>query len=277
LEDGSASNDLLSVIEDINNAINSKENYFNKLGVRLLNFYHPEWLASTEKIIKESGDKIAYFTLPKISNYIELLAIDTSIKRFLKKYNIQQAIPYHVLIECQSVLKFIDQIAEFKDVECLDFGIMDYVSDLNSAIPLSATHSPLQFSNQQIINIKQLIAFTAIAHGCVASHNVTIEFKDSNKTFEDAKTAYQIFGFSRMWSIHPDQIDPIINAFKPDTDLIAKASSIILEAHGKNWAPLAYQGVLYDRASYRYLWLIIKKARLLGLNIDPQVIEKFLD
>jgi hypothetical protein len=44
---------------------------------------------------------------------------------------------------------------------------------------------------------------------------VTTEIKDTAVAANDAQRAAAEFGYTRMWSIHPNQIKPIIKTFTP--------------------------------------------------------------
>jgi citrate lyase subunit beta/citryl-CoA lyase len=70
-----------------------------------------------------------------------------------------------------------------------------------------------------------------------------------------------------MWSIHPAQIKPIIKAFTPRMSEVNEATSILTEAINANWGPIAQHGRLHDRASYRYYWTVLQRAKLAGLAL----------
>jgi citrate lyase subunit beta/citryl-CoA lyase len=90
---------------------------------------------------------------------------------------------------------------------------------------------------------------------------VVTEFKDSVRLEQAARQANQALGYGRMWSIHPDQIRPILAAFAPTDAEVEQASAIICQAHAANWAPISVTGRLHDRASYRYYWQVLVRAR----------------
>ncbi|HEX8603370.1 MAG TPA: hypothetical protein VF774_12045, partial [Pseudoduganella sp.] len=46
-----------------------------------------------------------------------------------------------------------------------------------------------------------------------------------------------------------------------------EAASILHEAMQASWGPISQHGRLHDRASYRYYWTILQRARLTGLNL----------
>jgi citrate lyase subunit beta/citryl-CoA lyase len=75
-----------------------------------------------------------------------------------------------------------------------------------------------------------------------------------------ATTACRQFGYTRMWSIHPNQVRPIVDAFTPSVAEVDQAIEIILAAQAAEWAPIRHHDTLHDRASYRYFWQILERA-----------------
>jgi citrate lyase subunit beta/citryl-CoA lyase len=53
---------------------------------------------------------------------------------------------------------------------------------------------------------------------------------DPAQAGRDARRARDEFGFLRMWPIHPAQIEPILEAFAPDADAVARAAGRELPA-----------------------------------------------
>ncbi len=75
-----------------------------------------------------------------------------------------------------------------------------------------------------------------------------------------AGMARSLLGYTRMWSIHPAQIKPIVEAFSPTVAEVDEAIEIIGAAQAAGWAPIQHHGTLHDRASYRYFWQVIERA-----------------
>ena len=63
-----------------------------------------------------------------------------------------------------------------------------------------------------------------------------------------------------MWSIHPAQIRPIVDAFAPSAAEVDLAIEIMLAAQAADWAPIRHRDTLHDRASYRYFWQVLERA-----------------
>jgi citrate lyase subunit beta/citryl-CoA lyase len=109
----------------------------------------------------------------------------------------------------------------------------------------------------------------------VASHNVCTNINDVAIIESDTLRAKNEFGFTRKWSIHPNQIPVIVKSLSPSPSEIDEACSILLAAQAAQWGPIQHEGKLHDRASYRYFWTILQKAHLTGHAI-PGKAEQLL-
>jgi len=117
-----------------------------------------------------------------------------------------------------------------------------------------------QFEHPLVVRAKLDIAAACHGHGKVPSHCVVTEFKDLERLGAAASRAAREFGYTRMWSIHPDQIRTIVAAFAPAEDEIEEAFEIISAAQAAEWAPIRHRDTLHDRASYRYYWHLLQRA-----------------
>ena len=99
---------------------------------------------------------------------------------------------------------------------------------------------------------------------------MTTELKDLDYIREDARRARTEFGYLRMWSIHPNQIQPIIEAMRPDFSEVETATAILCAAQDKDWGPIQHEGKLHDRASYRYYWELLQRAQATGMDVPAR-------
>ena len=90
-----------------------------------------------------------------------------------------------------------------------------------------------------------------------------------------AGTAAREMGYTRMWSIHPDQIRPIVEAFAPTVAETDQATEILLAAQANHWAPISHRDTLHDRASYRYFWHVLERAVRTGQALPIEVRRTF--
>ncbi len=255
--------------------INSSDNRFGRVAARIHDITHPHWRTDLEILVGQAGKRLAFLTLPKPRSLHDVMTQITELRRLEERYGITRAIPAHVLIETHGALKDVWAIAALVGVESLDFGIMDFVSAHHGAIPRVAMKSPAQFQHPLVVRAKCEIAVAALGNGVVPTHNVCTELKDAEQVSTDARRACQEFGFLRMWSIHPNQIRPILEAMRPDFTLVGEAIAILTAAQEQGWGPIKHQDHLHDRASYRYYWQLLQRARSTGMTLPAKTVERF--
>lgn len=255
--------------------INSNDNRCDRLGARIHDVRHPAWRDELDTIVAVAGQRLAYLVLPKAERLGDVETQIAALEAARARHGIARPLPVHVLIETPGALHDAWRIAALPQVESLDFGLMDYVSAHHGAIPSSAMRSPGQFSHPLVARAKCEIAAAALGNGVVPAHNVTTEFRDASVVAADARRARQEFGFLRMWSIHPNQIEPIVAAMRPDFDEVAAAGAIIAAAADAAWGPIQIDGLLHDRASYRYYWELLQRAHHTGVALPGDIATRF--
>jgi citrate lyase subunit beta/citryl-CoA lyase len=244
-------------------------------GARIHDFTHANWRQDVDILVSGAGNVLSYITIPKCTTFAQAKEMIAYIQQVAKANNITREIPVHILIETHGALKAVHEIATLPWVQVLDFGLMDFVSGHHGAIPASAMRSPGQFEHRLLARAKAELAAAAIANGVVPSHNVTLDLKNVETTYSDASRARNEFGFLRMWSIYPTQIEAIVDAMKPNFDEVQDGANILLAAQKADWGPIQYDGELHDRATYRYFWEILQKAKLTKVAIPAEAIEAF--
>jgi citrate lyase subunit beta / citryl-CoA lyase len=255
--------------------INDPANRFSRVGVRIHDVQHPHWRDDLEIILSATGEKIAYVVLPKANSASDVVTQIAQMNEVCARHQISRKIPVHVLIETHGALNDVWQIAGLPQVESIDFGLMDFVSEHRGAIPGSAMASPGQFEHPLVARAKTEISAAALGNGIIPAHNVTTEIRDVTVVRSDAQRAYREFGFLRMWSIHPNQIQAIVEAMQPDASDVTDASSILCQAQDAAWGPIQHRGRLHDRASYRYYWEVLRRAHATGMQLPLLASQRF--
>ena len=255
--------------------IMSEDNRFGRVAARIHDFTHAHWRQDLEILISLAGRRLPFITLPKPRSVEDVRQQIAALREAEHRAGLAQQIPAHVLIETFGALRDANAIAALPGVESLDFGLMDFVSGHHGAIPGSAMKSPGQFQHPLIIRAKCEISTAALANGVIPTHNVTTELKNLDVIRHDAHRARNEFGFLRMWSIHPNQIMPIVEAMRPDFSEVETAAAILIAAQDNDWAPIAHNGLLHDRASYRYYWELLARARSTGMSIPSAGEQRF--
>ena len=251
------------------------DNPFGRVAARIHDVTHAHWRQDLDILVARAGRRLPFITLPKPRSVDDVRVQLAALRQAEAQAGLAHEIPVHVLIETFGALRDAWQIAALPGVESLDFGLMDFVSGHHGAIPDTAMRSPGQFEHPLIVRAKAEVATAALANGVVPTHNVTIELKNPAVIRADARRARQEFGFLRMWSIHPNQIEPILEAMRPDFSEVESAAAILAAAQDKDWAPIAHAGRLHDRASYRYYWELIARARSTGMSLPADAQQRF--
>lgn len=274
-EDGAAAGQEREHAGMIVSTLNSAANKHRMAGARIHDYTHPAWRLDVDILVGGAGNVLAYITIPKPTNSAQVAEMIAYIQKVASSHGITREIPIHVLIETHGALHDAYKIAALPWLQVLDFGLMDFVSGHHGAIPASAMRSPGQFEHRLLARAKAEVVSAALAHGVVPAHNVTLDLKNTETTFADAGRARNEFGFLRMWSIYPTQIQAIVDAMKPNYDEVTIASEILIAAQAAQWGPIQYEGELHDRATYRYFWEVLQKAKLTGVAIPEKAYAAF--
>jgi len=249
---------------------NSKPN--SRVGARVHPIHHPSFEQDVLTILKTAGRKISHLMLPKVDTLEELTQALHHVNEAGGSHT-----PIHILVESPKAIANVYEIASHPRVHSISFGVMDFVSTHAGAIPASAMDIEGQFTHPLVLRAKIEIAEACHANGKVPSHCVVTEFKNTQALANAARRASQELGFTRMWSIHPDQIRPIIEAFAPQEKDVERAVNIILLAQKADWAPISYEQQLHDRASYRFFWNVLEKAHATGRVLPIELQHLFLE
>ena len=274
-EDGAASGLEREHAEMIVRVLNSDANQHKMAGARIHDYTHPAWKLDIDILVAGAGQVLSYITIPKCTDIAQAKEMIAYIQKVATFSGIARVIPIHILIETHGALYQVHEIAKLPWLQVLDFGLMDFVSAHHGAIPALAMRSPGQFEHRLLARAKIEVVAAALANGVVPAHNVTLDLKNVETTLSDATRARNEFGFLRMWSIYPTQIQAIVDAMKPNYDEVIDAANILIAAQDMAWGPIQYAGELHDRATYRYFWEVLQKAKLTNVTIPDEAQKRF--
>lgn len=274
-EDGAPAGNELQHAAMVADLINSQRNAFGQAGVRIHDPSHPCWKQDVDVVVGQAAERLAYVTIPKATHVAQVEEVIAHVQAVASRAGRSRGVPIHVLVETHGALEAAFRLAALPHVQVLDFGQMDFVSGHHGAIPAAAMRSPGQFEHALLVRAKARLVAAALAHGVVPAHNVCLNLKDESVIHGDAARARSQFGFLRMWSIHPAQIRPIVDAMRPSFDEVQDAAEILCAAQDVSWGPIQYQGELHDRATYRYFWTVLERAKATGIELPAQALSRF--
>jgi citrate lyase subunit beta/citryl-CoA lyase len=226
-----------------------------RVAVRVHPVDHPAFFNDMATIAAQAGHRLCHIMVPKVESVRDVNLVEKALLHASAGH-----LPLHVLIESPAAVHRAFEIAAHPRVQSLSFGLMDFVSAHGGAIPADGMGAAGQFAHPLVVRAKLEISAACHAQGKVPSHCVVTEFNDAAAMRAAAHKAAREFGYTRMWSIHPNQIRPILDAFAPTEAEIETALGIITKAQEAEWAPISVAGVLHDRASYRYYWQVLERA-----------------
>ena len=241
-----------------------------RVGVRVHPVDHPAFEADVSYIASRAGQRLTHIMVPKVESLADVQRAEQALVQAGAGH-----LPLQVLIESPAAVHRAFDIAAHPRVQSMSFGLMDFVSAHGGAIPSEGLGVQGQFTHPLVVRAKLEIASACHAHGKVPSHCVVTEFSDTQAMTQAARRAAREFGFTRMWSIHPAQIRPILEALAPQAHEIEMASEILLAAVKADWAPISHAGQLHDRASYRFFWQVLQRAFDTGRVLPAEVREFF--
>jgi citrate lyase subunit beta/citryl-CoA lyase len=241
-----------------------------RVAVRVHPVDHPAFEQDIATIAAQAGHKLCHIMVPKVESVDDVIKAEKALQAASAGH-----LPLQVLIESPAAVHRAFEIAAHPRVQSMSFGLMDFVSAHGGAIPSSGMSSAGQFTHPLVVRAKLEIASACHAHGKVPSHCVVTEFKSTEAIRSAAQKAARELGYTRMWSIHPDQIRTIVEAMAPDEDEVALAAHIVQAAERAEWAPISVGGKLHDRASFRYFWQVLERAHQTGRALPPAVLSYF--
>jgi citrate lyase subunit beta / citryl-CoA lyase len=270
-EDGARVGGELDHAALIAELVMSPANTFGRVGSRIHPVGHPQFHTVLDVLLQRAGSRLAYLMIPKLRGAAELQTAVDAIDDAARRAGLARVIPLHALVETHGALREVDALAAHPRIESLSFGLMDFVSAHRGAVPLSAMGVAGQFEHPLVVRAKLAIAAACHGHAKTPSHCVVTEFKNEKALLAAAGRAASQFGYTRMWSIHPAQIKPIVEAFAPTVAEIDVAIEIIQAAQAAQWAPIRHRDTLHDRASFRYFWHVLARAHRTSFNGGPQL------
>ena len=274
-EDGAQAGGEVDQAHLIAELVQSPANRFDRVGARIVPHGHAAFEPMLQVLMRDAGERLAYLMLPKARDAADLEAAVHAVARASRAAGLARDVPLHALVETHGALRDVQLMAAHPRIESLSFGLMDFVSAHRRAIPKSAMSAEGQFAHPLVVRAKLEIAAACHGHAKTPSHCVVTEFKDTRALAHAAERACRQFGYTRMWSIHPDQVRVIVDAFAPTAAEVDLAIEVIDAAQAAGWGPIRHRHNgrehLHDRASYRYFWQVLERAHRTSIGGHAQL------
>jgi len=151
----------------------------------------------------------------------------------------------------------LKEIASHPRLDALIFGAEDFAADIG------AIRTPEAW---EVFYARSAVVTAAAAYGLGAIDMVTIDFKDSEKVRREAEFGARL-GYTGKQIIHPNQVQPVQEAFTPDDEAIAHARRLVeaFEEHQKKGAgAFALDGKMIDMPLVKAAQNVLARAKAAG-------------
>jgi len=217
-----------------------------------------EWFHDDLRSLAESaGDCVDAVVIPKVESAATVVAVDA----LLSKLGLAH-VALEVQIESAAGLVQVEAIAAASPrLAALVFGPGDYAASLGIPQEVLGGFDPA-YPGDQWHYPRARIAVAAHAHGLQAIDGPYADFRDPEGLLETVRRA-RVVGFTGKWVIHPDQIEPCMDAFTPSLAELADAAKVIAaldEAALHARGAVEVDGRMVDEASRRHAAALLARA-----------------
>ncbi|MFP8953960.1 HpcH/HpaI aldolase/citrate lyase family protein [Natrialbaceae archaeon A-arb3/5] len=133
----------------------------------------------------------------------------------LEAYDVRY--PILALIETARGVLAAPEIAAVSEIDALVFGAEDLAADLG------ATRTA---DGLEVLYARERVVTAAAAYDCDAIDTLVTDYEDESRLVEETKFAIRL-GYDGKLAIHPAQIDPINDAFRPSAAELKWAEKVL--------------------------------------------------
>ena len=228
LEDGTAPGDKARAREEIGRFLKTPPKSRSVFGVRI-----NAWPGATAQAdlaaLRPNPPRLV--VVPKV----ESLEAINSVAGILGAH--ARETKFVAMIETAKGLLHAAQIAEAPRLEALVFGSEDY------AASVGATRSA---DGLEILYARSHVVACAAAAGIDAIDQVWVDYKDNEGLRKDALMGARL-GYSGKQVIHPDQVQPVHEAFAPTPAEVAHAKEIVAASQAAAGGVAVVNGRMIDK------------------------------
>jgi citrate lyase beta subunit len=169
-------------------------------------------------------------------------------------HRIPEDLPLLIMIETAKGIVNLKDIAAVPGLTALIFGAEDLIASVGGL------RTP---SNHEVAYARSALALHAAAYDLQALDMVFVDFNDEAGLRAEARSALEL-GYSGKTAIHPKQIAPITETFKPSPAELERAQRLVA-AHEQNQASgsgaFAFEGKMVDMPVVRAAQAVLARTR----------------
>jgi citrate lyase beta subunit len=197
--------------------------------------------------------------IPKVSDPDQIIWVSDEISKFERKYSwpIGTVVILALIESALGIVNLREIASSSTRLEALIFGAEDLVADIGAQSSKS---------RWEVIYARSAVVTHAAAYRLQAIDMVYIDFDDTRGLVAQASQGVHL-GYSGKQVIHPNQVQPVQDAFTPDEEAIEEAKSII-EAYDSHQAAgrgaFALNGRMVDAPVVKSAQATLERAKAAG-------------
>lgn len=230
-------------------------------------------------LVEQAGDNLDLILVPKVGCAADIYAVDMLLTQIERARGIRNSVGIEMLIETPLGIQNADEIAAASSRnESMLFGSADYAASSGMQIKMIGGPNPdyhvltepnsggtrqTHWGDMWHYPLARLVA-AARANGLRPVDGPFADIKDPDGWLASAKRA-RTLGFEGKMVIHPSQIEPANQLFKPSVQELEQASRILeaMElAEKRGSGAVSLDGKMIDIASIRQAEATVRKAEL---------------
>lgn len=158
-------------------------------------------------------------SLPKVESAEDVRKLETLIETLEEKRGLDRG-HLKLIVEVETargILNVFEVAGASSRLVGVGFGANDFAADMGIKRSQEGT---------ELLYPRSMIAIAARAADVMALDGVYLDFRDEEGLIRDANLGRQL-GFTGKFVIHPSQIEPINQVFRPSPDEIAEAQRVV--------------------------------------------------
>lgn len=173
--------------------------------------------------------------------------------------------PLYVTIESAGgALRALELVEAAEQVAAVTWGPYDLAADIGAPGPRAADGSLLETYRV----VRSLVLLAAAARGIPAIDTATVEMGDKSILARDLSAAASL-GFAAKLAIHPSQVKPIHDAFRPSPEEVSRARRLLTAAGEQSGAgAFVFEESMVDRPMLLHAERVVAREARLATS-DP--------
>jgi citrate lyase subunit beta/citryl-CoA lyase len=215
-------------------------------------------------VVGGAGDRLDCVMIPKVESAEEIHFVAQLLAQLELKHELERPIGIEVQIESPRGLVELERIATVSPrIETLIFGPGDYAA--SAGMPQLTVGELAAYPGDVWHYVLSRIVTAAHAYGLQAIDGPFAAIRDLEGFAESARRS-RLLGFDGKWALHPDQLEPCNEIYRPTQTEYDRAERILEAYAGARDGAVMFEGEMIDEASRKMALSVVERGRAAGMT-----------